>query len=198
MLQHAKAQMKNSARARSDRETEALEMRRILKFLKEIDEDGNGTLEWDEFVAFFRKAGYLLEYSEKDNPREKIADLLGQINDQQVEGDDVEDFPDLVDEFQKLTQKHMALQCRRQSRELIAKDEFDWDSPKEIVSNGRRASGSNIPNMSSLASNVEMRNSSAKMPRRMSAPVHSAARSILQPAIVHSAAHSMPDLPDVK
>eukprot|EP00927_Polykrikos_kofoidii_P074615 TRINITY_DN7063_c0_g1_i1.p1 TRINITY_DN7063_c0_g1~~TRINITY_DN7063_c0_g1_i1.p1 ORF type:complete len:359 (-),score=50.58 TRINITY_DN7063_c0_g1_i1:93-1169(-) len=35
---------------------------RIKDMLNDIDTDGNGSMEWDEFVDFFRRAGLLLEY----------------------------------------------------------------------------------------------------------------------------------------
>lgn len=35
---------------------------RIKAILKEVDTDGSGTLEWEEFVDFFRRTGMLLEY----------------------------------------------------------------------------------------------------------------------------------------
>jgi len=38
------------------------ELRRLKKILSEIDEDHSGSMEWDEFVEFFRRAGFLLEY----------------------------------------------------------------------------------------------------------------------------------------
>lgn len=38
------------------------EVYRIKALLSELDEDGNGYLEWPEFVAFFRRSGMLLEY----------------------------------------------------------------------------------------------------------------------------------------
>lgn len=38
------------------------EVYRIKEILKEVDTDGNGTMEWAEFVEFFRRAGLLLEY----------------------------------------------------------------------------------------------------------------------------------------
>jgi Ca2+-binding EF-hand superfamily protein len=38
------------------------EVHRIKAILREVDEDGSGTMEWTEFVEFFRRAGLLLEY----------------------------------------------------------------------------------------------------------------------------------------
>lgn len=167
MLEHARAEMKGAQQC-TDREFEALEMRRLKKFLKEMDEDGNGTLEWEEFVEFFRRTGYLLEYAHKDNPREKISELLNKINDQQEEEGEADE--DLVDEFQELTKKHMGLNCRRKSRELVSTpvdESFDWDLPKAL-NTGRRASGSSIPSMTEA---MLQRSNSKGMGRRMSAPM---------------------------
>lgn len=44
------------------REREKAKIYRIKEILSDIDTDGNGTMEWDEFVDFFRRAGLLLEY----------------------------------------------------------------------------------------------------------------------------------------
>merc|ERR1712070_796074 len=43
------------------------EIYRIKEILKEVDTDGSGTMEWDEFVDFFRRAGLLLEYHTEYN-----------------------------------------------------------------------------------------------------------------------------------
>lgn len=42
------------------------EHRRIKQILKEIDSDGSGSMEWEEFVEFFRRAGVLLEYETQE------------------------------------------------------------------------------------------------------------------------------------
>jgi len=38
------------------------EILRIKRILDDIDTDGSGTMEWEEFVEFFRRAGLFLEY----------------------------------------------------------------------------------------------------------------------------------------
>lgn len=38
------------------------EMKRIVKILHQVDTDGSGSVEWDEFVEIFRRGGYLVEY----------------------------------------------------------------------------------------------------------------------------------------
>lgn len=38
------------------------EVQRIKRILDDIDTDGSGTMEWREFVEFFRRAGLFLEY----------------------------------------------------------------------------------------------------------------------------------------
>lgn len=39
------------------------EMKRIMQIMHEVDTDGSGSMEWEEFVEFFRRSGYLLEYN---------------------------------------------------------------------------------------------------------------------------------------
>jgi Ca2+-binding EF-hand superfamily protein len=39
------------------------EIYRIKEILREVDTDNSGTMEWNEFVDFFRRAGFLLEYA---------------------------------------------------------------------------------------------------------------------------------------
>lgn len=41
------------------------EIIRIKEILKQVDQDGSGAMEWDDFVDFFRRAGMLLEYQTK-------------------------------------------------------------------------------------------------------------------------------------
>ncbi|CAE7778314.1 unnamed protein product, partial [Symbiodinium pilosum] len=48
---------------------------KILKILKEIDKDGSGSAEWDEFLEFFRKAECLLEY-QSDHARGRNRSVL--------------------------------------------------------------------------------------------------------------------------
>lgn len=97
-----------TSRGVTAKEAEALTMRRLLRLLKAIDEDGSGTIEWDEFVEFWRKAGFLLEYETKDNPREQIADLLGQIHDDQSDGTKADD--NVVQRLSVLGKTHLSSQ----------------------------------------------------------------------------------------
>jgi len=46
----------------TDKQGQREEVYRIKEILKEVDTDGSGTMEWAEFVEFFRRAGLLLEY----------------------------------------------------------------------------------------------------------------------------------------
>jgi len=43
------------------------EMDSIRDMLTELDQDGGGSMDWPEFVDFFRKAGLLLEYSTRED-----------------------------------------------------------------------------------------------------------------------------------
>lgn len=60
---------------------EVKEMRRLLFIWREIDENHNGYLEWDEFVEFFRRSGNLLEYRIEENPKTRLAEYVGKIHD---------------------------------------------------------------------------------------------------------------------
>lgn len=53
--------------------------RQIYNFkqvLKELDEDGNGQMEWEEFVEFFRRCGLLLEYQSDAHLNHTSLDVL--------------------------------------------------------------------------------------------------------------------------
>lgn len=43
------------------------EMKRIIAIMHSVDTDGSGTMEWDEFVEFFRRSGFLLEYNTRSS-----------------------------------------------------------------------------------------------------------------------------------
>jgi hypothetical protein len=51
------------------------EIYRIKQILRDVDTDNSGTMEWNEFVDFFRRAGFLLEYRE-DEHRNRTAVAL--------------------------------------------------------------------------------------------------------------------------
>lgn len=107
---------KPGGREVSQKEAQALEMRRLLKVLREIDEDKNGTLEWEEFIEFFKRSGYLLEYSDNNNPRVKMAECLGQIHDAQMEGEDVDDK--VMNDLRMMSKEHASTNVRRKSQDL--------------------------------------------------------------------------------
>jgi len=98
------------------KEAEALEMRRLLRLLKEIDEDGNGTLEFEEFEEFWRKAGLFLEYKTKENPRERIAVVLGQIHEAKIDGEEMDSK--LIGQLSALGKEHLNANARRKSEDL--------------------------------------------------------------------------------
>jgi len=75
---------------------QAKEMRRLLKIWREIDKDANGTLEWEEFIEFFRRSGNLLEYETVDNPKERLAHIVTEIHEGRAEGDKLDEFLDLA------------------------------------------------------------------------------------------------------
>lgn len=98
----------------TQREKEALEMRRLLKIWRQLDKNGNGTLEWEEFLNFFRRADMLLEFSDKEHPRARLAKILGDVQDH---GSTVD--TSTFEEFENLTKVHTHGQ-RRKSLEVAA------------------------------------------------------------------------------
>eukprot|EP00746_Dinoflagellata_sp_MGD_P003335 gnl/MRDRNA2_/MRDRNA2_106481_c0_seq1.p1 gnl/MRDRNA2_/MRDRNA2_106481_c0~~gnl/MRDRNA2_/MRDRNA2_106481_c0_seq1.p1 ORF type:complete len:291 (-),score=41.93 gnl/MRDRNA2_/MRDRNA2_106481_c0_seq1:228-1100(-) len=175
MLSHSAPKHPTGNTRTSDREAAALEIRRILKFLKELDYDGNGSIDWEEFVEFFKKCGYLLEYSSEKNPRAKMANLMSQINDQQVRGDEVDEK--LMNEFHHLTHHHLPQSVRRWSKEFVGTPS---NEPQQLP---RRASDSQVPLATNSADEINPPSKTQPVVphRRMSAPVRAAATASLQP-----------------
>lgn len=93
---------------------EAREMRQLLRIWKEIDEDGNGTLEWDEFLEFFKRTGHLLEYQDSQHPRARLSQILGTMHEEESSVD-----ANTFEEFEKLAKNHTQGQ-RRRSLEVAA------------------------------------------------------------------------------
>jgi len=75
---------------------EAKLMRRLLKIWREIDTDGNGTLEWEEFVEIFRRSGNLLEYREQDTPKVRLAQIITNMHEGRVQNDQLVEFERLA------------------------------------------------------------------------------------------------------
>jgi len=59
---------------------EAREMKKVMKILKDLDVDNSGTLEFEQFLEFFRRTGHLMQYKDEANPREEMASILGDIH----------------------------------------------------------------------------------------------------------------------
>jgi len=106
---------------------DAREMRRLLKIWKEIDTDGSGTLEWAEFVDFFRRTGNLLEYR-NPNPKQRMAEIVGEINES---NDPVPD--EAVAEFDELAARHLGGERRRSlETEFIKRIDSDGEAACRI------------------------------------------------------------------
>lgn len=69
---------------RARRSREALGVKRMVKLFKEIDENRNGQMDFEEFVEFFRQAGFLLEYRTPDNPRNREEEMLAKEHSRRV------------------------------------------------------------------------------------------------------------------
>jgi len=61
------------------RMAQAVLQRRLIKLFNEIDTNKNKTMEFEEFLTVFRRAGYLLEYTLADNPRDRAAEMLASV-----------------------------------------------------------------------------------------------------------------------
>jgi len=62
----------------SPQSARAMGIKRIISVYKEMDENKNGVVTWDEFIGFFRRTGLLLTYMTADNPRDRMAAVLAQ------------------------------------------------------------------------------------------------------------------------
>lgn len=102
------------------RREEARQWRRLTKVWHEIDDDKNGTLEWEEFVEFFRKWDMLIEYQTKDNPKERLAEMLATMH----ENPDEQATEDL-EEFMQLRSNHLHGERRRSLGTQEAADALD-------------------------------------------------------------------------
>eukprot|EP00747_Dinoflagellata_sp_TGD_P211212 gnl/TRDRNA2_/TRDRNA2_84410_c0_seq4.p1 gnl/TRDRNA2_/TRDRNA2_84410_c0~~gnl/TRDRNA2_/TRDRNA2_84410_c0_seq4.p1 ORF type:complete len:283 (+),score=24.02 gnl/TRDRNA2_/TRDRNA2_84410_c0_seq4:113-961(+) len=85
------------------------ERRRLGQLWSEIDTDRNGSLEWFEFLDFFQRSGRLLVYKTKDNPRDRLAEMLQEMHEQQ---DDLASEAERK-EFHDLAKKNLDLGRRR-------------------------------------------------------------------------------------
>jgi hypothetical protein len=69
-----------SRAASQDPRHQAFRTRQVMKFVKEVVFDNSETIEFEEFVEFFRRTGHLVEYQSDANPRVQMAGLLGDIH----------------------------------------------------------------------------------------------------------------------
>lgn len=92
---------------------EAKEMKRLLKIVRELDADRSGTLEFEEFVEFFRRSGNLIEYGAEahHHPRARLASIVGHMH---ANPDTIDEA--LVEECEQLAKWNMYGE-RRQSLE---------------------------------------------------------------------------------
>eukprot|EP00811_Abedinium_folium_P005432 NODE_15003_length_1073_cov_4.677590.p1 GENE.NODE_15003_length_1073_cov_4.677590~~NODE_15003_length_1073_cov_4.677590.p1 ORF type:complete len:282 (-),score=40.18 NODE_15003_length_1073_cov_4.677590:125-970(-) len=97
----------DEAQVRSNSST-AKECKRLLSLWRSIAVADDGTLNFDEFVEFFRLSGNLLEYNNTHNPRTILADTLSDI----WEGD-LEPTPQNYREFKTFCRQHLGQDTRR-------------------------------------------------------------------------------------
>lgn len=91
------------------------ETRRLGQLWSETDTNRNGTLEWVEFLDFFQRSGRLLVYETKDNPRDRLADMLQEMHEQQ---DDLTSEAERK-ELNDLAKKNLDLGRRRSLRAAV-------------------------------------------------------------------------------
>jgi len=79
---------------KEDKVEQAKKYKRLIAAWKEIDTDKSGTLEWEEFVEYFRVNGFLLEYQLENNPKDRLTNLLTSMHDnpEDLDADEMEEF----------------------------------------------------------------------------------------------------------
>eukprot|EP00747_Dinoflagellata_sp_TGD_P211211 gnl/TRDRNA2_/TRDRNA2_84410_c0_seq3.p1 gnl/TRDRNA2_/TRDRNA2_84410_c0~~gnl/TRDRNA2_/TRDRNA2_84410_c0_seq3.p1 ORF type:complete len:304 (+),score=41.40 gnl/TRDRNA2_/TRDRNA2_84410_c0_seq3:64-912(+) len=119
------------------------EKRHLGHLWTELDTDGNGTLEWDEFLEFFSKTGRLLVYETKDNPRDRLAGMLQEMHEQQ---NDLASEAER-NEFNDLSKKYLDLGRRRSLGAAVeeAKSRSRSDSNSSTCSTSTKGSFSPMP-----------------------------------------------------
>lgn len=101
----------------SAKRTQVRQLRFLQKIWKDIDEDGNGTLEWEEFIEFFRKLGFLFQYADPNNPKDRLAEMLKDLHENAESMSE-----DRFDEFHHLKGKHLHAEKRRVLEVAAASD----------------------------------------------------------------------------
>eukprot|EP00746_Dinoflagellata_sp_MGD_P153823 gnl/MRDRNA2_/MRDRNA2_84477_c0_seq3.p1 gnl/MRDRNA2_/MRDRNA2_84477_c0~~gnl/MRDRNA2_/MRDRNA2_84477_c0_seq3.p1 ORF type:complete len:378 (+),score=72.11 gnl/MRDRNA2_/MRDRNA2_84477_c0_seq3:117-1250(+) len=120
---------------------EAIEMRRVLKLLKHLDTNQSGSLDFDEFLAFFQTAGYLVEY-ESRSPRDQMDELMAKLQDQRANASpDERTESSLLSDMNSLGKSHLSLAARRRSENIFNKT-ADPNLPEVCSARRRHSSGS--------------------------------------------------------
>mmetsp|Transcript_68267 Transcript_68267/g.134936 ORF Transcript_68267/g.134936 Transcript_68267/m.134936 type:complete len:255 (-) Transcript_68267:175-939(-) len=70
---------------------------------------GQAHMEWHQFVDFFRRRGWVLDYKTKDNPRDRLAEMLADLHTRPFEPD-----RQTLHEFAELRRGHLQGQQKRQ------------------------------------------------------------------------------------
>lgn len=106
-------------------------IRFILRLWRELDTSNSGTLEWEQFVEFFRIAGHLQEYVTK-NPKQTLAEKLRVINEDCGSVDAKE-----LDSLHLLKNKHLALDKRRRLEYEIQVRSSKGERAQQLVSHSQ-------------------------------------------------------------
>lgn len=83
----------------------ARQLKELRVMFSVVDEDKSGTIEFEEFVEFFRKIGFFLEYKTDQNARLRLAHMLGEACEK--EANDREETDKRQKEFTSLSSQHL-------------------------------------------------------------------------------------------
>jgi len=96
-----------AGRREDDLREEARQWRHLTRSWNMLTGGKHENLEWAKFVDFFRMRGMLVEYKIKDNPRERLADMLAGIHTRPQD-----QASETLDEFLRLRSVHLQGQQR--------------------------------------------------------------------------------------
>eukprot|EP00928_Gymnodinium_smaydae_P060764 TRINITY_DN4455_c1_g1_i1.p1 TRINITY_DN4455_c1_g1~~TRINITY_DN4455_c1_g1_i1.p1 ORF type:complete len:478 (+),score=50.34 TRINITY_DN4455_c1_g1_i1:151-1584(+) len=114
----------------------SFELRKGLRFWREMDRGRKNTIDWDDFVEFFRRSGLLFEYQNSDNPRTKMAELMGNLNKHATSKTESEP----MEKLRSLVKEHLSSDSmRRQSLRAGAREEPMETMPLGTVRSSLRA-----------------------------------------------------------
>jgi len=103
------------------------EVGRIKRILDDIDTDGSGTMEWDEFVEFFRRTGLFLEYQ----TRSSLNDWTALMSPQELEHIAMQKTQTEKEEEQRKTPRRCMTVSPTQMGLALDEDSGEYDAASE-------------------------------------------------------------------